>query len=218
MQDAVSMIGQQVASILQIIMVDLALAGDNAVVIGAVASRAPAGPVRRKMIAAGIAVAIALRIAFAVGAGSLLALPGVNLAGAALLFWVAWKLASETAGHPLSRQQSQRALSPDKAHEESPRLLFLQIAAADLSMSLDNVLAVSAIAHGDLAALAIGIAFSIALMAVAASLIARVINRRRWIIWAAVAIIIYVAASLAYEGTEALSSGRTLNPLGGEPQ
>lgn len=89
MQGALPLIGEHVASILQIIMVDLALAGDNAVVIGAVASRAPAGRVRRRIIAVGIAVAIALRIAFAAGAGHLLALPGVNLAGAALLLWVA---------------------------------------------------------------------------------------------------------------------------------
>ncbi|MEQ1931695.1 MAG: YjbE family putative metal transport protein [Parvularculaceae bacterium] len=206
MQGAFPTVGEHVASILQIIMVDLALAGDNAVVIGAVASRAPVGKVRGRIIAAGVAAAIALRIVFAAGVGVLLALPGVNLAGAALLFWVAWKMASEISGHPLSKRPSLGSSQPNKVRDDNYQLLFLQIAAADISMSLDNVLAVSAIAHGDLAALAVGIAFSVALMAVAATMIARFINRRRWIVWVAVAIIIYVAASLAYEGIQVLMS------------
>lgn len=113
-------------------------------------------------------------------------------------------MASEITGHSLSKRPSLGASQTNKARDDDYQLLFLQIAAADVSMSLDNVLAVSAIAHGDLAALAIGIAFSIALMAVAATLIARFINRRRWIIWVAIAIIIYVAAVLAYEGFQVL--------------
>lgn len=200
MPGALSTVGEHFASMLQIILVDLALAADNAIVIGAVASRAPAGHVRRRTIAAGVAAAIVFRIAFAVGVGRLLDLPGVNLAGAALLFWVAWKMASEISGRPHRKPRSPGSPQPIAVHDEKHYMLFLQIAAADISMSLDNVLAVSAIAKGDTFALAIGLTFSIALMAVAATLIARFINRRRWIIWVAIAIITYVATSLAYEG------------------
>jgi YjbE family integral membrane protein len=188
-----------IAAFLQVIMIDLVLAGDNAVVIG-LAAAGLAKAQRARAILVGIVAATALRVAFAGIAIELLQIVGLLLAGGILLLWVAWKMGRELRGP--GRQETEAALTAGEAH--LPRKTFAQAAwqilVADVSMSLDNVLAVAGAARDHPAALVFGLGLSIALMGLAASLIARLLNRHRWIAYVGLAIILYVALDMIWRG------------------
>jgi len=187
-----------IAAFLQVIMIDLVLAGDNAVVIGLAAAGLP--PERRqRAILVGIGAATLLRIALAAIAVELLAVVGLLLAGGILLLWVTWKMWRELRG------QRRHKAGPAA---EAPRKTFAQaawqIVFADISMSLDNVLAVAGAARDHPAALVFGLGLSIVLMGVAANMIARLLERRRWIAYVGLAIILYVALDMTWRGFEAV--------------
>lgn len=182
------------AAFLQVIMIDLVLAGDNAVIIGLAAAGLP--PERRsRAILVGIVVATLLRIALAAVAVELLAIVGLLLAGGILLLWVTWKMWRELRG------QRHHKAGPAA---EAPRKTFAQaawqIVFADISMSLDNVLAVAGAARDHPAALVFGLGLSIVLMGVAANMIARLLERQRWIAYVGLAIILYVALDMTWRG------------------
>lgn len=177
--------------LLQVLLIDLVLAGDNAVVIGlAVNGLAPQQ--RRRAIWAGIAGATAIRIGFALVALKLLAILGLTLAGGILLLWVVWKSARE-----LRRPESHGAVRPTA----SLRSAITRIIVADVSMSLDNVLAVAGAARQHPAILALGLVVSVGLMGIAASLVARLLSRYRWLAWVGIAIVLYVALAMIHDGT-----------------
>jgi len=186
-----------IAALVQVIMIDLVLAGDNAVVIGLAAAGLP--PERRqRVILVGIIAATVLRLAFAAVAIELLEIVGLLLAGGILLLWVCWKMWREL--------QEQRAQHIDASviGKEAPRKTFAQatwqIVLADISMSLDNVLAVAGAARDHPAALVFGLALSIVLMGVAANFVARLLNRHRWIAYLGLAIILYVSLDMIWRG------------------
>jgi len=183
-------------ALLQVIAIDLVLAGDNAVVIGlAAAGLEPTQ--RKKAILVGILAATVLRIIFATVAVHLLAIIGLLLAGGLLLLWVCWKMWRELRGGHEEGEEG-------AASEGAPRKTFLQaatqIVVADVSMSLDNVLAVAGAAREHPGVLVVGLALSIALMGIAANFIARLLNRHRWIAYIGLAIILYVALDMIYRG------------------
>ncbi len=187
----------------QVIMIDLVLAGDNAVVIGLAAAGLPQ-ELRRRAILIGILAATALRIVFALVATQLLAITGLLLAGGLLLLWVCWKMFEELR---ISHKESDAALealsdgdAAGGAQRKTLRQAVTQIIIADVSMSLDNVLAVAGAAHAQPHVLIFGLALSIALMGLAATFIANLLNRHRWIAWVGLLIILYVAAGMIYEG------------------
>jgi YjbE family integral membrane protein len=188
-----------IAAFLQVIMIDLVLAGDNAVVIGLAAAGLPKAQ-RARAILVGIIAATVLRILFASIAIELLAIVGLLLAGGVLLLWVCWKMWRELRGP--SQHDTEAALVGGSAHV--PHKTFAQaawqIVVADISMSLDNVLAVAGAAHDHPVALIFGLSLSIVLMGVAASLVARLLNRHRWIAYAGLAIILYVALDMIWRG------------------
>ena len=185
-----------IAALLQVIMIDLVLAGDNAVVIGLAAAGLP--PERRgRVILVGIAAATVLRLAFAAVAVELLEIVGLLLAGGILLLWVCWKMWRELRGQEAHRADTAHtALAPRKSFAQAT----WQIVLADVSMSLDNVLAVAGAARDHPAALVFGLALSIVLMGVAAGFIAKLLNRHRWIGYVGLAIILYVALDMIWRG------------------
>ena len=191
-------------ALLQVVLIDLVLAGDNAVVIGLAAAGLPAEQ-RRRAIIVGIAAATALRIVFAGVATQLLQVIGLLLAGGVLLLWVCWIMwreLREQAAH--SRQL---AFGHGGGADAAPvqRKTFgqaaVQIVAADISMSLDNVLAVAGAAREHPYILAFGLLLSVAMMGVAADLLGRVLQKQRWIAYVGLAIIIYVAFEMIYRGS-----------------
>ena len=190
------------AALAQVLLIDVVLAGDNAVAVGLVAASLPAHQ-RRKAIVAGIVLAAVLRVAFALVAVQLLQIFGLLLAGGLLLLWVAWKLARELrrpgpapAAHGEAPAHPEGKPPPTKTMRQA----MVQIVIADASMSLDNVLAVAAAARDHPMVLFIGLALAVALMGFAASIIARLLDRHGWIAWVGVAIIAWVACLMIYEG------------------
>lgn len=192
------------AALLQVVLIDLVLAGDNAVVIGLAAAGLPAEQ-RRRAIIVGIAAATVLRIVFAGVATQLLQVIGLLLAGGVLLLWVCWKMwreLREQAAH-----SGQLAFGHGGGADAAPvqRKTFgqaaVQIVAADVSMSLDNVLAVAGAAREHPYILAFGLLLSVAMMGVAADLLGRVLQKQRWIAYVGLAIIIYVAFEMIYRGS-----------------
>lgn len=189
-----------IQAFLSVILIDVVLSGDNAIVIGmAVAGLAPEK--RTRIILLGIAAATLMRVLFAVIATKLLAIVGLTLAGGFLLLWVAWKMWRE-----LRVQAQARAIgdSDDVVDAppppKTPRQAVLQIVLADLSMSLDNVLAVAGAARDHPEILIFGLVLSVALMAVAASFIARILDRFHWLAYVGLAIIAFVAVDMIHEG------------------
>jgi YjbE family integral membrane protein len=182
-----------IAAFLQVIMIDLVLAGDNAVVIGLAA--AGLAPERRpRVILVGVLAATAMRIVFALFAVQLLGIIGLLFAGGILLLWVAWKMWRELRGQ---RHADVGELSaPPKTFAQAA----WQIVLADVSMSLDNVLAVAGAARDHLAALVFGLGLSIVLMGFAAGLIARLLSRHHWIAYVGLAIVLYVACDMIWRG------------------
>ena len=203
----------------QIIVIDLVLAGDNAVVIGLAAAGLPAD-LRRKAILIGIIAATVLRICFALVTTQLLSLGGgLLIAGGLLLLWVCWKMYRElSVSHEEEHEATEALANSDlnadgsvaaKAPRKTLGQAVWQIVIADVSMSLDNVLAVAGAAQHHEVALIFGLALSVVLMGVAASLIAGLLHRYRWIAWVGLVIILYVAVRMLYEGADQLL-GHTL--------
>jgi YjbE family integral membrane protein len=193
------------ATLLQVVMIDLVLAGDNAIVIGLAAAGLPAAQ-RGKVILVGIMAATVLRILFASITTQLLLIVGLLLAGGLLLLWVCWKMWRELRhGDAAASHASTEADRGEAALAEAPRRKTFaqaawQIVVADVSMSLDNVLAVAGAAREHPLVLVFGLGLSIALMGLAANLVARLLQRHRWIGYVGLAIIFYVALDMIYRG------------------
>ena len=181
-------------ALVQVVFVNVVLSADNAVVIGIASVGLPAHQ-RLRALWLGIGLATVLRVVFAIAATSLLQILGLLLAGGILLLWVAWKLWRE-----LSAQHSAAGASDGAAEPKTLRRARWQIAVADISMSLDNVLAVAAAARDHPAILLAGLAISVVLMGAASSLVARLIERHRWIAFVGLAIIVYIAGSMIWHG------------------
>ena len=187
-----------IAAFTEVIMIDLVLAGDNAIVVGALAAGLPAEQ-RRKVILIGIVAALVLRIGFALIVTQLLQVIGLILAGGLLLLWVAWKMYRE-----LSHRADDPATPEDEAADIRAAKSFAAaawaVALADVSMSLDNVLAVAGAAREHPWVLVMGLVLSVALMGIAANLIAKYIDRYRWIGWFGLAVILWVAGKMIWDG------------------
>jgi len=183
-----------VLALAQVLMIDIVLAGDNAVVIGLAAARVPP-KLRKKVIFWGLAAAVVLRIVMAAIAVKLLAVIGLTLAGGILLLWVCWRMWRDIAG------EKHHDAPKIEAGATARRAIF-QILVADISMSLDNVLAVAGAAREHLDVLIIGLLMSVALMGAAATYIAKLLERYRWIAYIGLAIVVYVAVAMIYHGWE----------------
>lgn len=205
-------------ALLQVIGIDLVLAGDNAIVIGLAAAGLPK-ELRGKAIMVGIVAATLMRIGFALITTQLLAIVGLLLAGGILLLWVCWKMWRELreGGHELEHEAAEALADQDLDKDGdvaggAPRKTFrqaaTQIVIADVSMSLDNVLAVAGAAREHPTVLVIGLALSIALMGFAATFIARLLNKHRWIAYVGLAIIVYVSLQMIWEGGHEIIYGR----------
>lgn len=190
------------AALFQVILIDLVLAGDNAVVIGTAAGRL-SGSRRNKVVFWGMSLAVVLRIGLALIAASVLNILGLMLAGGVLLMWVAWRLYRDITAHQAARRKHGNTQTQGLRALESPtamRNAILRIAIADVSMSLDNVLAVAGAAMGHLWVLVVGLLLSIALTGVAATAIAALLRRHPWLSYAGVIIILYVALRMMWLG------------------
>lgn len=186
------------AALFQVVFIDVALAGDNAVVVGLAVAGLPARQ-RRFALMIGVSAAIVIRIGLGLIALRLLAILGLTLAGGLLLLWVAWRLWRE-----LQARAPARAKVPPR---KRMRTAMIQIVAADVSMSLDNVLAIAGAARNEPVVMIIGLTLSVALMGVGAELIARFMEQKRWIGWAGLAIVLYVALRMIADGTYELWRG-----------
>ncbi|UPJ39952.1 TerC family protein [Bradyrhizobium sp. 40] len=194
---------EALTALLQVVLIDLVLAGDNAVVIGLAAAGLPAEQ-RRRAIVVGIIAATVLRIVFAGVATQVLQVIGLLLAGGVLLLWVCWKMwreLREQSAHANELAFSHGGSSAAPASRKTFRQAAVQIVAADVSMSLDNVLAVAGAAREHPYILAFGLLLSVALMGVAADLLGRVLQKQRWIGYVGLAIIVYVAFEMIYRGS-----------------
>ena len=184
---------------LQVIAIDLVLAGDNAIVIGLAAAGLPAH-LRRKAILVGIIAATVLRIGFATITVQLLSIVGLQLFGGLLLAWVCWKMWTE-----IRASNGAGEVTDEEADLTKGQKTFFQAATqiviADVSMSLDNVLAVAGAAKDHVTVLVIGLVFSIALMGLAANLVAKLLHRYQWISYVGLLVIVYVALNMLYHGT-----------------
>lgn len=181
------------------LFIDLVLAGDNAVVVGMAVAGLPAEQ-KSRAILIGIAMATILRIGFAFITLQLLAIVGLLLAGGLLLLWVSWRMYRELRG---SRHGAAAQID---APVKTMRQALIQIVMADVSMSLDNVLAVAGASREHPWVLAFGLTISVLLMGVAARLIADLLERHRWIAWAGLAVVVYVALKLMWDGAQDISA------------
>jgi len=187
---------ENIVALLNITMIDLVLAGDNAIVVGLAASRV-SPEIRAKVIFWGITAAVVLRVLFAAITVQLLAIIGLTLAGGILLLWVCWKMYRQvTTGDGATHVAAAR---PDSELGFWPAVGLITL--ADVSMSLDNVLAVAGAAKGSTLVLVIGLALSIMLMAIASHFIAGLLVKYPWITWIGLLIILWVALSMIYEGS-----------------
>ena len=179
----------------QVLLIDLVLAGDNAIVVGLAVAGLPDGQ-KNRAILVGIGVATVLRIGFAFITLQLLAVVGLLFAGGVLLLWVCWKMYREL--RPSRRQRALHAAGTPAP--KTMRAAMMQIVVADLSMSLDNVLAVAGAAREHPWVLVVGLGISVVLMGVAARLVARLLERYCWIAWVGLLIVLYIALKLLWEG------------------
>ena len=200
----------QLAALGQVVAIDLVLAGDNAIVVGMAAAAVPLAQ-RRKVIFWGIGAAILLRIFFALITSQLLAIIGLTLAGGVLLLWVCWKMYRELRSHGEDEVTPDEALAAAESGSGNAAVgaavatttfgaAVWQIVVADVSMSLDNVLAVAGAAKDHPTILVIGLLLSVVLMGAAANMIAHVLHKHRWIGWIGLAIITYVALDMIWRG------------------
>jgi YjbE family integral membrane protein len=210
------------AAFFQVVLIDVALAGDNAVAVGLVAAGLP-HPQRRRAIMLGLAGAVVMLIGLALVATQLLKIVGLSLAGGFLLLWVCWKMwrqlreqgrEEEAEGQAALEESTGVAFHAAPKAAPRPRTMrqaLLQILAADLTMSLDNVLAVAGAARDHPMVLIGGLLLSITLMGVAASWIARLLHRFRWIGYLGLVIVVYVACHMVWQGTRsvAVATGHT---------
>jgi YjbE family integral membrane protein len=191
-------------------MIDLVLAGDNAIVIGLAAAGLPAEQ-RARAILVGIAAATVLRIVFAAIATQLLAVTGLLLAGGLLLLWVCWKMYVELRhphdAHPAVIADAGVAAAGPAPARKTLGQAVLQIVVADVSMSLDNVLAVAGAAREHIAVLVFGLVLSIAFMGIAAAVLARLLNRYHWIAYVGLAVIVYVSFKMIWDGARDVLPG-----------
>lgn len=187
----------QLTAFFSVVIIDVVLAGDNAVVVGLAASRL-APEKRRRVVILGVGIATLFRIFFAYFVSELLSIIGLTLAGGLLLLWVAWKLYRDLAAAPHG------AIPPPAGDSGSSRRTLLRIVIADLSMSLDNVLALAGTARQHFWVLSFGLVLSVALMGLASSYIARLLDRYRWISWVGLAIVTVVALRMIWDGSEAI--------------
>ena len=191
------------AIFVQVLMIDLVLAGDNAIVVGALAAGLPADQ-RKKVILIGVLAALVLRVFFALIVTQLLQIIGLILIGGILLLWVAWKMwrelrpagDGESGGSPEIEGDEHSGLRPAKSFAAA----VWAVAIADVSMSLDNVLAVAGAARDHPGIMIVGLIFAVALMGLAANVIAKYIERYRWIAYVGLAVILYVAIKMMYDG------------------
>jgi YjbE family integral membrane protein len=194
----------QLAALGQVIAIDLVLAGDNAIVVGMAAAGVPLEQ-RRRVIFWGIGAAIVLRIFFALITTQLLAIIGLTLAGGVLLLWVCWKMFRELRSHGRDEVAPDEAIEAgpaDAAHTKTFGAAVWQILVADVSMSLDNVLAVAGAAKDHPTILIIGLLLSVVLMGAAANMVAHLLHKYRWIGWIGLLIITYVAADMIWRGSQ----------------
>jgi YjbE family integral membrane protein len=203
-------ITQNGMALANVIMIDLVLAGDNAIIVGLAASQvAPA--MRARVIFWGIAGAVVLRIIFAGLTTQLLQIIGLTLAGGLLLLWVCWKMYHQIRDHAATTQPHSLGAAATSAVDAAPAkamsfgAAIWQIIVADVSMSLDNVLAVAGAAKGSNSVLIIGLTVAIIMMAVASHYIAGLLVRYTWITWIGLAIILYVALDMIYDGSHEVS-------------
>ena len=189
------------AALLQVLMIDLVLAGDNAIVVGALAAGLPPEQ-RRRVIMIGVLAALVLRVLFALIVSQLLQIVGLILAGGLLLLWVAWKMwrelrhAGESAGSDEIDGDEHSGLKPAKSFAAAA----WAVAVADVSMSLDNVLAVAGAAREHPGILIVGLIAAVALMGIAANAIAKYIERYRWIAYIGLLVILWVALKMIWDG------------------
>lgn len=198
-------------ALFQVLMIDLVLAGDNAIVVGSLAAGLSERD-RKRVIMVGIGAALVLRIMFALVASRLVEITGLLIAGGLLLLWVAYKFWRELRHRP----DDQPGDAIDEAVAKPPKSFAAaawSVALADVSMSLDNVLGVVGAAREHPTVLVIGLVMSVALMGLAASFIARVIDRYRWIAYIGLVVILYVAVKMIYEGWHA-DAGKILGLFG----
>ena len=201
-----------IAEYAQIVIADLILSGDNALIIGmAAAGLSP--ELRKRAILFGMVIAAVLRIVFAVVATKLLGVPGLLFVGSVLLFWVCWRLFCEIrAGQDEEAQHAmEMAEDPEQGYTGAPRrtlgAALISITIADVSMSLDNVLAVAAIADGDTTMLVFGLGLAIILMAFAATIVMQVLAKYPWISWVGLIVLVYVATEMFYRGVVDVDTG-----------
>jgi YjbE family integral membrane protein len=186
-----------------VILVDLVMAGDNAIVVGALAAGLPTEQ-RKKVIMIGVIAALVLRVAFAIVAAWLLTIVGLVFVGGILLLWVAWKMyrditrdeATESPGSPEIEGDENSGIRPAKSFWGAVWAVGL----ADVSMSLDNVLAVAAASKGHPGIMIVGLVFAVALMGVAANVIAKYMERYKWITWVGLIVILFVSAKMIFDG------------------
>ncbi len=200
-----SLLSPDLTALGMIIVIDIVMSGDNAIIIGMAAAGLPP-ELRRRAIVYGIAGATVLRILFAATAFHLLAILGLTLAGGLLLAWVCWRMWRDLRNHSAARPKD-APLSGDSATHKVPsaktlRGAMINIIIADVSMSLDNILAVAGAARDHLGMLVFGLILSIALMAVAATYIAGVLERHKWIAYVGLVIVAYVAGDMIWRGTD----------------
>lgn len=180
-----------------VLFIDLVLAGDNAIAVGALASGLPAQQ-RRKVIIIGVAAALVLRIIFALSISFLLTIVGLKFIGGLLLIWVAWGMWKEF--RPAAIQAEDPTSDGEKIKVKSFAAAAWAVAIADVSMSLDNVLAVAGAASDHPGIMIVGLIIAVVLMGVAANIIAQYIERYKWIAYVGIAVIVYVAGKMIYEG------------------
>ena len=197
--DALGLDQSVISAFIQVVLIDLVMSGDNAIIIGMAVAGLPKES-RAKIILWGVAGATVLRIGLALVTTQLLAIVGLTLAGGLLLLWVAWRMYRELrmkSRHATGELPAENASAQPKSAGQA----MLQIILADISMSLDNVLAVAGAARDHKAVLWIGLALSVVLMAIASNLIARILDRYHWVAWIGFAIVVYVALDMIWAGT-----------------
>ncbi|MGB0577184.1 MAG: YjbE family putative metal transport protein [Alphaproteobacteria bacterium] len=197
-------------AICQVILIDLVLAGDNAIVVG-MAAAGVAPEYRKRVIVYGIALAVVMRIIFAGVTMELLNIIGLTLAGGLLLLWVCWKLYRDLREEAIAQAMreaegaSAESITADGSRK-SLRAAIMQVAIADISMSLDNVLAVAGAANNHMTAMVIGLSLSVILMGVGATMIAKLLMKHHWIGYIGLLLIVYVAAAMIWRGSHELAS------------
>ncbi len=200
-----SLLSPDLATLATIIVIDIVMSGDNAIIIGMAAAGLPP-ELRRRAIVYGIAGATVLRILFAATAFHLLAILGLTLAGGLLLAWVCWRMWRDLRSpSPAALNEARQDGDPAAQNVRPPKTLrsaMINIIVADVSMSLDNILAVAGAARDNLGMLVFGLVLSIALMAVAATYIARLLERHKWIAYVGLVIVGYVAVDMIWRGTD----------------